>query len=79
MLVIGEMSNWIHSYIAAQDSLECANSDVRVHTVFYAVCQALFYVIAFRHKGLVDTKKRMHLSNFQKFIKINENFSSVPK
>lgn len=51
------MSDWAHSYISAQDSLECANSDVRVHTVFYSVCQALFYIVAFRHKDLVDTKK----------------------
>ncbi|XP_011307388.1 RNA polymerase I-specific transcription initiation factor RRN3 [Fopius arisanus] len=57
--VIEEMSTWIHSYISTQDSLECANSDVRIHTVFYAICQALFYVIAFRHKDLVDVKKNL--------------------
>ncbi|XP_015115100.1 RNA polymerase I-specific transcription initiation factor RRN3 [Diachasma alloeum] len=57
--VIQEMSTWIHSYIAAQDSLECANSDIRIHTVFYSICQALFYVIAFRHKDLVDAKKNL--------------------
>ncbi|XP_063983802.1 RNA polymerase I-specific transcription initiation factor RRN3 [Diachasmimorpha longicaudata] len=57
--VIQEMSTWIHSYIATQDSLECANSDVRIHTVFYSICQALFYVIAFRHKDLVDVKKNL--------------------
>ncbi|XP_015595877.1 RNA polymerase I-specific transcription initiation factor RRN3 [Cephus cinctus] len=54
-----EMSSWIHSYISSQDSLECANSDVRVHTVFYSVCQSLFYLIAFRHKDLVETKKNL--------------------
>ncbi|XP_012255326.1 RNA polymerase I-specific transcription initiation factor RRN3 isoform X2 [Athalia rosae] len=54
-----EMSSWIHSYISSQDSLECANSDVRVHAVFYSVCQAMFYVIAFRHKHLVNTRKNL--------------------
>lgn len=56
---LSEMSMWIHSYICSQDSLECANSDVRVHAVFYAVCQAMFYLIAFRHKHLVETKKNL--------------------
>ncbi|XP_046628469.1 RNA polymerase I-specific transcription initiation factor RRN3 [Neodiprion virginianus] len=54
-----KMSMWIHSYISSQDSLECANSDVRVHGVFYTVCQAMFYVIAFRHKHLVETRKNL--------------------
>lgn len=53
---LSDMNAWILNYIASQDGLECVNSDVRVHTVFYAVCQALFYVIAFRHKDLVNSK-----------------------
>lgn len=52
-----QMASWIHAYIAAQDSLECVNSEIRVHTVFYAVCQALFYMVTFRHRELVNTKK----------------------
>lgn len=51
------MSTWVHSYISSQDSLECANSDVRVHTVFYSVCQAMFYLLAFRHKDIMEGKK----------------------
>jgi RNA polymerase I-specific transcription initiation factor RRN3 len=54
-----EMGNWIHSYIGEQDGLECVNSDVRIHRVFYAVCQALFYIVSFRHKELVNTKKNV--------------------
>ncbi|XP_001602153.1 RNA polymerase I-specific transcription initiation factor RRN3 [Nasonia vitripennis] len=57
--VLLEMSTWIHSYISSQDSLECANSDVRVHTVFYSVCQAMFYLLAFRHKDIIDGKKHL--------------------
>lgn len=52
-----QMADWIHAYISNQDGLECVNSDVRVHSVFYAVCQGLFYVIAFRHHDLLSTKK----------------------
>jgi len=54
-----QISEWIHTYMANQDGLECVNSDVRVHTVFYSVCQALFYLVAFRHKDLVDRKKNI--------------------
>lgn len=60
--VLLEMSTWIHSYISSQDSLECANSDVRVHTVFYSVCQAMFYLLAFRHKDIIDGKKRKFMT-----------------
>ncbi|XP_018329477.1 RNA polymerase I-specific transcription initiation factor RRN3 [Agrilus planipennis] len=52
-----QMAGWVHSYIAAQDGIDCINADVRVHTVFYSVCQAIFYVIAFRHKDLLNSKK----------------------
>ncbi|XP_058804012.1 RNA polymerase I-specific transcription initiation factor RRN3 [Phymastichus coffea] len=57
--VLSEMSTWIHSYISSQDSLECANSDVRVHAVFYSVCQAMFYLLAFRHKDLMDGERNL--------------------
>jgi RNA polymerase I-specific transcription initiation factor RRN3 len=56
---IAEMSTWIHSYIYSQDGLECMNSDVRVHSVFYTICQTLFYVIAFRHCDFVHTKMNL--------------------
>lgn len=51
------MAEWIHTYNSNQDGLECVNSDVRVHSVFYSVCQALFYIVSFRHKALVKSKK----------------------
>lgn len=56
---ISEMCTWIHKYITSQDGLECANSDVRVHAVFYSVCQSLFYVIAFRHRDFVGSRKNL--------------------
>ncbi|KAK9679926.1 RNA polymerase I specific transcription initiation factor RRN3 [Popillia japonica] len=60
---IQQMAEWVHSYISAQDELECINSDVRVHTVFYSVCQAVFYVIAFRQSDLVKTRKNIAFLN----------------
>ncbi|KAF2881222.1 hypothetical protein ILUMI_24946 [Ignelater luminosus] len=54
-----QMASWIHSYIVTQDGLECINSDIRVHGVFYGVCQALFYIIAFRYRDLVNTRKNI--------------------
>lgn len=52
-----EMANWIFAYMATQDEHGCINSDIRIHIVFYSICQALFYIIAFRHKDLVNKKR----------------------
>lgn len=65
---IERMAGWIHSYITTQDGLESLNSDVRVHAVFYSVCQALFYVVAFRHKDLVNTRKSKYFIVHGKLI-----------
>ena len=53
--VLQDMSDWIHSYINNQDGQ--MNVDMRMHTVFYSVCQALFYLLCFRHKELFRTKQ----------------------
>ena len=55
--ILSEMANWIHGYIYSQDMMECADSDLKVHIVFYAICQGLFYLIAFRHKDIMNGKK----------------------
>uniref|UniRef100_A0A1Y1MD29 RNA polymerase I-specific transcription initiation factor RRN3 n=2 Tax=Photinus pyralis TaxID=7054 RepID=A0A1Y1MD29_PHOPY len=52
-----EMANWIFAYMATQDGHGCINTDIRIHVVFYSVCQALFYIIAFRYKDLVNKRK----------------------
>lgn len=53
-----QMAEWIHCYIMTQDDgRDCVNADVRVHAAFYSVCQALFYVIAFRQKDLFNNRK----------------------
>lgn len=57
--VLYKMSNWIQDYINSQDSLEYVNSDLRFHRVFYSICQGMFYLIAFRHKDLMNGKKNL--------------------
>lgn len=47
------ISSWVHSYISNQDAAD-VNYSCRVHGVFYSTCQALFYLIAFRHRDLVN-------------------------
>lgn len=56
-VVLQGLSQWIHDYINTQDELGMVNSDVRVHKVFYSVCQALFYIVVFRHKDFVHRRK----------------------
>lgn len=56
-VVLQGLSQWIHDYINTQDELGMVNSDVRVHKVFYSVCQALFYIVVFRHKDFVHKRK----------------------
>ncbi|XP_022207569.1 RNA polymerase I-specific transcription initiation factor RRN3 [Nilaparvata lugens] len=55
--VLSNFASWIHGYISAEDSQENCNQSKRVHCVFYSICQALFYVIAFRHRDFAQTKK----------------------
>ena len=53
---IREMCLWCHQYIQRCDSGQNVNS-LKVHTVFYSVCQAVFYLIAFRSRDLTNTDK----------------------
>ncbi|XP_054257240.1 RNA polymerase I-specific transcription initiation factor RRN3 [Macrosteles quadrilineatus] len=46
-----QLSSWIHGYISNCDAQ--TSCDPRIHSVFYSACQALFYLIAFRHKEIV--------------------------
>ncbi len=53
--ILQEMSDWIHSYINNQDGQKAV--EMRMQVVFYSVCQALFYLLCFRHKDLFRTKQ----------------------
>lgn len=54
-----QITEWVHNYILQQDGLEYIKLHIRAHSVFYTVCQALFYIIAFRQKDLVNTRKNI--------------------
>ncbi|GLH11224.1 Uncharacterized protein GBIM_16049 [Gryllus bimaculatus] len=54
---IAEMTEWVHNYISKQDGAEGSRVDIRVHPVFYSVCQAIFYVTSCRYSDFVHTKK----------------------
>ncbi|KAM9779732.1 RNA polymerase I-specific transcription initiation factor RRN3 [Neosynchiropus ocellatus] len=52
--------SWVHRYIDNQDvSGKQAFCDISLHGAFYAICQAVFYVLVFRHRAIlaVDMKK----------------------
>ncbi|XP_064617684.1 RNA polymerase I-specific transcription initiation factor RRN3-like [Liolophura sinensis] len=49
------MSTWVHRYLLQANRL--TRADVRHHGPFYSVCQAIFYVFAFRHKEILDSEK----------------------
>lgn len=51
-----ELCQWAHQYIGQCDSARF-NTSMKAHRVFYAVCQAIFYVIAFRSKDLTADKE----------------------
>lgn len=56
MACLGLMCGWIHRYIQ-QPSQDATQSDILHHGSYYAVCQAVFYVFAFRNKDIYDMKK----------------------
>lgn len=55
--MLEQIASWIHRYIGNQDGLETFNANIRAHAIFYSICQCLFYVIAFRHRDLIKSKK----------------------
>lgn len=55
--VLQDMSDWIHAYINNQDGQKAV--EMRLHSVFYSVCQGLFYLMCFKHKDLFRTKQSM--------------------
>lgn len=64
--ILFEMCSWCNSYINRVDkSVKVVTEDLlRWHAVFYSMCQALFYIISFRHEGLMDSKRSKLLQTF---------------
>lgn len=53
-----ELSSWVYNYIQRTDSMQY-NQSLKAHMVFYSVCQAIFYVVAFRSKQLTSNAKNL--------------------
>ena len=51
-----ELCSWAHQYIQSSDQYRSAGS-LRANLIFFSVCQAVFYVIAFRSRDLTADKK----------------------
>ncbi|XP_055678921.1 RNA polymerase I-specific transcription initiation factor RRN3 [Lutzomyia longipalpis] len=58
--MLKEFCSWAHQYIARYDSSR-TDATIRAHGVFFAICQAVFYVIAFRSRDLTAGKRQLIL------------------
>jgi len=56
-----EISTWCNKYINSVDkSVRVVDEELlRWHAVFYSMCQALFYIISFRHQDLMNNKRNL--------------------
>ncbi|CAK1545141.1 unnamed protein product [Leptosia nina] len=50
------MSDWCHGYIIATQETS-SHDNTKVHSVFHAVCHAIFYLVAFKHNHLFRNKE----------------------
>lgn len=53
-----ELCAWCHNYIQKSDASQNTTA-IKAHLVFYAVCEAIFYVIAFRSRDLTNTNENL--------------------
>ena len=55
-MYLKRLSSWVNGYLAArgENGLDAHYVDVRAHGPFYAACQALLYMLAFRYEELVS-------------------------
>ncbi|XP_041813280.1 RNA polymerase I-specific transcription initiation factor RRN3 [Chelmon rostratus] len=58
--------SWIHHYIDSQDSSDRqACCDINLHGPFYTACQAVFYTLIFRHRGMLEGNMKKGLEYLQ--------------
>lgn len=59
------MSDWCHRYLKQLIDTNSTSytGDALRHGPFYSVCQAIFYVIIFRHQQILDSNKGGNLLN----------------
>lgn len=53
-----DLCRWVHDYVAKSDASQNTMS-IKAHLVFYAVCEANFYVIAFRSRDLTNSSENL--------------------
>ncbi|KAH8400618.1 hypothetical protein KR222_008739 [Zaprionus bogoriensis] len=58
-----ELSKWANTYINDSDEFSSKNSSLKANMVFFSVCQAIFYLIAFRARDLTLNQKNLMLLN----------------
>jgi len=70
--ILFQMSSWCHNYIYRVDtSVKVVTEDLlKSHAVFYSMCQALFYIISFRHQDLTDNRRSKCFAAVVQFLKI---------
>lgn len=56
--ILENLCHWAHDYIKGSGSNQNTTS-LKVHLVFYAVCEAIFYVIAFRSYDLTNSDENL--------------------
>ncbi|XP_066993882.2 RNA polymerase I-specific transcription initiation factor RRN3 isoform X2 [Anabrus simplex] len=56
--ILARLASWVHSYIDKQDT-GFVLVELRRHPMFYAICQAVFYLVAFRHSDLLHPKQNL--------------------
>lgn len=56
-IYLTKLSDWAHTYVKTCDFN--SNRNPKAHVVFYSICQAIFYVIAFRSRDLTRCNKNL--------------------
>lgn len=57
-IYLKQLCDWAHQYIQNGDQYR-SNTSLKANMVFFSVCQAIFYVIAFRSRNLTADKKSL--------------------
>ncbi|XP_075149438.1 RNA polymerase I-specific transcription initiation factor RRN3 homolog Tif-IA [Haematobia irritans] len=72
-----ELCAWAHKYIRDCDQYR-SNGSLKANLVFFSVCQAIFYVIAFRSRDLtVDKKSLLFLQSLHLSALVTCNFNPL--
>lgn len=65
-----ELSNWANAYIDDFNEPSSQHSPLNANMLFYSICQAVFYLIAFRVRDLTYNEKNLRLLNTLQLTRI---------